>query len=216
MKITENELITLIEKIVNEQGVAFGGFGENMGVSKPTDKYKDLNLEGGDIDGSEVEEQVQPSEDQPVMKFPKMKVEILWPKLPKWFRNLFLKKHRNSPKFKGCNITSCTGWDKSSNDEKNDLKVGIESGPEIDDVVNDSFNESEIVERLRKRMGPQKFPKKVSEQIINKKPITEENVKITQATMERYMDVKFRELKDQNFVHLQRLTGLIEDNGRNK
>ena len=57
---------------------------------------------------------------------------------------------------------------------------------------------------------------KEQEQIINKKPITEENVKITQATMERYMDVKFRELKDQNFVHLQRLTGLIEDNGRNK
>tara|TARA_R110000744_G_C19019398_1_gene524053 strand:- start:92 stop:607 length:516 start_codon:yes stop_codon:yes gene_type:complete len=57
---------------------------------------------------------------------------------------------------------------------------------------------------------------KEQEQIINKKPITEENVKITQATMERYMDVKFRELKDQNFVHLQRLTGLIEDNGCNK
>ena len=136
IKITENELITLIEKIVNEQagGVAFGGFGENMGFSKPTDKYEDLNLEGEDIE---------------------------------------------------------------------------------DDVEEDVY-ESEIVERLRKRMGPQKFPKKVSEQIINKKPITEENVKITQATMERYMDVKFRELKDQNFVHLQRLTGLIEDNGRNK
>jgi|TARA_R110000824_G_scaffold14914_12_gene63198 hypothetical protein len=57
---------------------------------------------------------------------------------------------------------------------------------------------------------------KEQEQITNKKPITEENVKITQATMERYMDVKFRELKDQNFVHLQRLTGLIEDNGCNK
>jgi hypothetical protein len=61
MKITENELITLIEKIVNEQGVAFGGFGENMGVSKPTDKYKDLNLEGEDIE-DEVEEDVYESE----------------------------------------------------------------------------------------------------------------------------------------------------------
>ena len=145
MKITENELITLIEKIVNEQatGVAFGGFGQNMGFSKPTDKYKDLNLEGADIEDGEEEVDEQPAAEE-------------------------------------------------------------------------EFNESEIVERLRKRMGPQKFPKKVSEQIINKKPITEENVKITQATMERYMDVKFRELKDQNFVHLQRLTGLIEDNGRNK
>ena len=38
MKITENELITLIEKIVNEQGVAFGGFGQNMGISKPTSR----------------------------------------------------------------------------------------------------------------------------------------------------------------------------------
>ena len=63
MKITENELITLIEKIVNEQagGVAFGGFGENMGFSKPTDKYEDLNLEGEDIE-DDVEEDVYESE----------------------------------------------------------------------------------------------------------------------------------------------------------
>ena len=81
MKITENELITLIEKIVNEQatGVAFGGFGENMGFSKPTDKYEELNLEGDDIE---------------------------------------------------------------------------------DEVAEEEFNESEIVERLRKRMGPRKFPDK--------------------------------------------------------
>ena len=94
MKITENELITLIEKIVNEQagGVAFGGFGENMGFSKPTDKYEDLNLEGEDIEGGEEEVDEQPASEE-------------------------------------------------------------------------EFNESEIVERLRKRMGPQKFPKKVSETI---------------------------------------------------
>ena len=63
IKITENELITLIEKIVNEQagGVAFGGFGENMGFSKPTDKYEDLNLEGEDIE-DDVEEDVYESE----------------------------------------------------------------------------------------------------------------------------------------------------------
>tara|TARA_R110001583_G_scaffold53075_1_gene164141 strand:- start:443 stop:700 length:258 start_codon:yes stop_codon:yes gene_type:complete len=81
IKITENELITLIEKIVNEQatGVAFGGFGENMGFSKPTDKYEELNLEGDDIE---------------------------------------------------------------------------------DEVAEEEFNESEIVERLRKRMGPRKFPDK--------------------------------------------------------
>jgi len=81
IKITENELITLIEKIVNEQatGVSFGGFGENMGFSKPTDKYEELNLEGDDIE---------------------------------------------------------------------------------DEVAEEEFNESEIVERLRKRMGPRKFPDK--------------------------------------------------------
>jgi hypothetical protein len=79
IKITENELIAMIEKIVNEQatGVAFGGFGENMGFSKPTDKYEELNLE----------------------------------------------------------VTE-------------------------DEVVEDEVSESEIVERLRKRMGPRKFPDK--------------------------------------------------------
>ena len=83
IKITENELIAMIEKIVNEQatGVAFGGFGENMGFSKPTDKYEELNLE----------------------------------------------------------VTE-------------------------DEVVEDEVSESEIVERLRKRMGPRKFPEKVNEQ----------------------------------------------------
>ena len=87
IKIKENELITLIEKIVNEQStdIAFGsGFEQNMGVSKPTDKYKDLNLEGDDIEEEISEEEVA---------------------------------------------------------------------------------EEEIVERLRKRMGPRKFPKKVNETI---------------------------------------------------
>jgi len=78
IKITENELITMIEKIVNEQtGVAFGGFGENMGFSKPTDKYEELNLE----------------------------------------------------------VTE-------------------------EEVAEDEVSESEIVERLRKRIGPRKFPDK--------------------------------------------------------
>jgi len=99
MKITENELITLIEKIVNEQGVAFGGFGQNMGISKPTDKYKDLNLEGDDIEDSEGE-----VDEQPV-------------------------------------------------------------------AADDEFNESEIVERLRKRMGPRKFPEKVNETISEQRNI---------------------------------------------
>ena len=61
MKITENELVTLIEKIVNEQatGVALGGFGQNMGFSKPTDKYEDLNLEGDDIEDEVAEDDVE-------------------------------------------------------------------------------------------------------------------------------------------------------------
>ena len=47
IKITENELITLIEKIVNEQfgGVGFGNGFETLGASKPTDKYEEMNLE---------------------------------------------------------------------------------------------------------------------------------------------------------------------------
>ena len=57
IKIKENELIELIEKIVNEQatGIAFGGFGENMGFSKPTDKYEELNLEVAEDEVSEEE-----------------------------------------------------------------------------------------------------------------------------------------------------------------
>ena len=84
IKIKEQELIELIEKIVNEQatGIAFGGFGENMGFSKPTDKYEELNLEVAEDEVSE------------------------------------------------------------------------------DEVSEEEFNESEIVERLRKRMGPRKFPDK--------------------------------------------------------
>jgi len=85
IKITEHELITMIEKIVNEQvtgGVSFGGFGENMGFSKPTDKYEELNLEVAEEEVTEEE------------------------------------------------------------------------------VTEDEVSESEIVERLRKRMGPRKFPDK--------------------------------------------------------
>ena len=122
MKITENELITLIEKIVNEQagGVAFGGFGENMGFSKPTDKYEDLNLEGEDIEGGEEEVDEQPASEE-------------------------------------------------------------------------EFNESEIVERLRKRMGPQKFPEKVNETINEQRSVTkwtrEEIDNVTDMVTEIYNDM---------------------------
>jgi len=52
IKITENELITMIENIVNEQaaGVAFGNGFETLGASKPTDKYEGLNLEDEDVE----------------------------------------------------------------------------------------------------------------------------------------------------------------------
>ena len=64
IKIKENELITLIEKIVSEQfaGVGFGNGFETLGASKPTDKYKDLNLEGEDIEEEVSEEEVSESE----------------------------------------------------------------------------------------------------------------------------------------------------------
>ena len=91
IRIKEEELIALIEKIVNEQstGIAFGsGFEQNMGVSKPTDKYEELNLETASED-EEIPEEVAEEE-----------------------------------------------------------------------VTEEDFNESEIVERLRKRMGPRKFPEK--------------------------------------------------------
>jgi hypothetical protein len=64
IKITENELISLIEKIVNENlGVtpslsAKGGGFVNLGMGKPTDKYKDL-YEDDDIE-NEVEEDQDP------------------------------------------------------------------------------------------------------------------------------------------------------------
>ena len=55
IKVTENELISLIEKIVNENlGStpslnAHGGGFSNLGMAKPTDKYKDL-YEDDDIE----------------------------------------------------------------------------------------------------------------------------------------------------------------------
>ena len=60
IKITENELISLIEKIVNENMgstpslTAHGGGFQTLGIAKPTDKYKDL-YEDDDIEG-EVDE----------------------------------------------------------------------------------------------------------------------------------------------------------------
>tara|TARA_R110002020_G_scaffold406615_1_gene616758 strand:- start:114 stop:647 length:534 start_codon:yes stop_codon:yes gene_type:complete len=55
IRITENELISLIEKMVKENMGAIpslsaqgGGFA-NLGMAKPTDKYKDL-LEDGDVE----------------------------------------------------------------------------------------------------------------------------------------------------------------------
>ena len=58
IKITENELISLIEKIVNENLgstpslTAHGGGFNNLGIAKPTDKYKDL-YEDDDIESVE-------------------------------------------------------------------------------------------------------------------------------------------------------------------
>jgi len=63
IKITENELISLIEKIVNENLNAIpslsaqgGGFA-NLGMAKPTDKYKDL------YEDDDVEEEVEEDQD---------------------------------------------------------------------------------------------------------------------------------------------------------
>lgn len=129
IKITENELITLIERVVNEQatGVAFGGFGENMGFSKPTDKYKDLNIESegelGESDGGKKGE----------------------------FGS-------------GKDVYTSEEWDNMSSLDRN-LALGVNSGGRPGDykgirvTSEEEFNESEIVERLRKRMGPGKFPK---------------------------------------------------------
>ena len=65
IKITENELISLIEKIVNENLgstpslSAHGGGFSNLGIAKPTDKYKDL-YEDDDIEG-EIDEDEDPA-----------------------------------------------------------------------------------------------------------------------------------------------------------
>jgi len=128
IKITENELIAMIEKIVNEQatGVAFGGFGENMGFSKPTDKYEELNLEGDDIEDDVAEEE----------------------------------------------------------------------------VAEEEFNESEIVERLRKRMGPRKFPEKVNEQ-AKAKTLTKEQIDAITAIFKKkgtsLLDKIWKTIKDMHY-----------------
>jgi len=62
IRISENELISLIEKAVNENLgttpslTAHGGGFSNLGMGKPTDKYKDL-YEDDDIEEEMVEDQ---------------------------------------------------------------------------------------------------------------------------------------------------------------
>ena len=77
IRIKEEELIALIEKVVNEQatGIAFGsGFEQNMGVSKPTDKYEELNLETAS------EEEEIPEE---VAFFASISMHLHFPTLPR-------------------------------------------------------------------------------------------------------------------------------------
>lgn len=65
IKITENELISLIERVVNENLgstpslSAHGGGFANLGMAKPTDKYKDL-YEDDDME-TEIEEDQDPA-----------------------------------------------------------------------------------------------------------------------------------------------------------
>ena len=55
IKISENELVALIEKLVKEN---LGGEGHNLGLmGTPTSKYKDL-YEDDDVEGEDSEEEV--------------------------------------------------------------------------------------------------------------------------------------------------------------
>ena len=167
-----------IDSIVKEQVKAMGsgsGFIGNQGTSTSLEKFN-KRQEMGEEKEEEVDEattsgmagafvaplgadprfkkkNVGEMEEQ-ITKVPKklktIKVELEWPKLPLWFRKLFLKRYKTNKRFKGCTINGCNVWSTVSKSEKDKLKVELEK-EEVTETKNVNENTVDVIKKLVKK-----------------------------------------------------------------
>jgi len=92
--------------------------------------------------------------EEQITKIPKklktIKVELEWPKLPLWFRKLFLKRYKTNKRFKGCTINGCNVWSTVSKSEKDKLKVELEK-EEVTETKNVNENTVDVIKKLVKK-----------------------------------------------------------------
>ena len=83
----------------------------------------------------------------------KIKVDLDWPKLPVWFRKLFLKRHKRNKRFKGCTINGCNVWRTVPKSEKDKLKVELEK-EEVTETKNVNEGTVDVIKKLvRKKLN---------------------------------------------------------------
>tara|TARA_R110000803_G_scaffold94178_1_gene161734 strand:+ start:39 stop:1271 length:1233 start_codon:yes stop_codon:yes gene_type:complete len=121
------------------------GFKTKQGTSNTLDRFKKRQETG------EMEEQV--TRMPPPLKT--IKVELAWPKLPLWFRKLFLKRHKTNKKFKGCTIKGCNVWDTVSKSEKNKLKVELEKEGVTEKKIDKTLEET-VKKLVNKKLNNKK------------------------------------------------------------
>ena len=134
IRISESELVDLIEKLVKESIGNGTGFDFGM-LGTPTSKYKDL-YEDEDVEG-DITEQIRIKRGK---GFFDIEVTWKWPQLPDWLRRLFIRKNKNKGgKWLKCTLDSCPAWDDSSTDEKKEVSAEIE-GDESKEEATEEFN----------------------------------------------------------------------------
>ena len=88
-----------------------------------------------------------------IKQLKKIKVDLEWPKLPLWFRKLFLKRHKRNKRFKGCTINGCNVWRTVSKSEKDKLKVELEK-EEVTETKNVNEGTVDVIKKLvRKKLN---------------------------------------------------------------
>ena len=176
IRISENELVELIEKLVKEN--IGNGTGFNFGaVGTPTSKYKDL-YEDDDIEG-DITEQIRIRKGK---GFFDIDVTFKWPQLPQWLRRLFIKKHKNTGgKWLHCTIDKCPAWDGASTDEKKKVSDGIEGDEATEEEVTEVTLNVNVDDETQDGLNQEDFMESISEsQLIKRlkgKLITEKKKK---------------------------------------
>lgn len=133
IRITESELINMIEKLVKENM----GFA-NLGMGKPTDKYKDLNLDEGDDTEGEVEK-VENQTWEETQENLKMAEKNFGKDSPAYKNQLSILK-----KFKVQGETT-EGVDT--------VNVDVASGSDDEDAWMESVDESRIIDLVKTRLN---------------------------------------------------------------